>query len=215
MAILAVRARVPFLHLLDITAFVGPPGLFFGRLANFVNGELWGVPLASERQANPPWWSVKYPEEINYVQPEQVQTLIPYLDNPNVQDVYQQVIIEAYSGNNTLVEAMSPMLQARWPSQIFQAVSDGPVLLLVLVMAWLVARKPGIIAGWFLVAYGILRILTEVYREPDEGVALTLGMSRGQTLSVVMIVLGLGLVVWCSQRAVDRVGGLLRVSDSS
>jgi phosphatidylglycerol:prolipoprotein diacylglycerol transferase len=40
----AWHRRVPILSLGDITCAVGPIGLFLGRLANFVNGELWGRP---------------------------------------------------------------------------------------------------------------------------------------------------------------------------
>lgn len=215
MAILAARSGVPFLHLLDVTAFVAPPGLFFGRLANFVNGELWGVPLPASMQADPPWWSIKFPEEINYVSPENVQALAPLLVNPAVEDLPRQVVIEAYSGNEALLEELGSHLVARWPSQFFQAMSDGPILLLVLVLVWLVARKPGIVAGWFLVAYGTLRIITEFFREPDEGLSFILGMSRGQALSVLMILLGIGLIVWCAARNVDRVGGLLSETGTS
>jgi phosphatidylglycerol:prolipoprotein diacylglycerol transferase len=35
---------IPILSLGDITCAVGPIGLFLGRLANFINGELWGRP---------------------------------------------------------------------------------------------------------------------------------------------------------------------------
>ncbi len=35
-------ARIPFRHLADITASAASIGLFFGRIANFINGELWG-----------------------------------------------------------------------------------------------------------------------------------------------------------------------------
>ncbi len=35
---------IPMLHLWDIVATTAPAGLFLGRLANFVNGELWGKP---------------------------------------------------------------------------------------------------------------------------------------------------------------------------
>ena len=43
--------NLPILSLGDITTAVGPIGLFLGRIANFINGELWG------RQADPdlPW----------------------------------------------------------------------------------------------------------------------------------------------------------------
>jgi phosphatidylglycerol---prolipoprotein diacylglyceryl transferase len=40
----ARRRHIPVLSLADVTAAVAPIGLFLGRLANFVNGELWGRP---------------------------------------------------------------------------------------------------------------------------------------------------------------------------
>jgi phosphatidylglycerol:prolipoprotein diacylglycerol transferase len=45
----AWRRRVSILSLGDITCAVGPIGLFLGRLANFINGELWG------RTTDVPW----------------------------------------------------------------------------------------------------------------------------------------------------------------
>jgi phosphatidylglycerol:prolipoprotein diacylglycerol transferase len=43
--VLFARSRhIPFLSLGDITCAVGPIGLFLGRIANFINGELWGRP---------------------------------------------------------------------------------------------------------------------------------------------------------------------------
>lgn len=41
--------KIPFLHLGDVIASTAPAGLFFGRIANFINGELWGKP------ATVPW----------------------------------------------------------------------------------------------------------------------------------------------------------------
>jgi len=41
--------KITFLHLGDIVASAAPAGLFFGRIANFINGELWGKP------SNVPW----------------------------------------------------------------------------------------------------------------------------------------------------------------
>ncbi len=46
--------RLSFLHLGDLVASVAPLGLLFGRLANFINGELWG--RVSERS-----WAVVFP----------------------------------------------------------------------------------------------------------------------------------------------------------
>ena len=43
-AVAAKLTRIPFLTLADLGAIAAPMGLFFGRCANFVNGELWGAP---------------------------------------------------------------------------------------------------------------------------------------------------------------------------
>ena len=49
--------RIPFLRLADTLALAGTPGLFFGRLGNFINGELYGrvthVPWAMVFPADP------------------------------------------------------------------------------------------------------------------------------------------------------------------
>jgi phosphatidylglycerol:prolipoprotein diacylglycerol transferase len=45
----ARRRGIPILSLGDVTCAVGPIGLFLGRIANFINGELWGRP------ADVPW----------------------------------------------------------------------------------------------------------------------------------------------------------------
>ena len=40
----ALHRRIPILSLGDVTTAVAPIGLFLGRIANFINGELWGRP---------------------------------------------------------------------------------------------------------------------------------------------------------------------------
>ena len=55
---LARKEKLPWLRIHDYVACCVPFGLFFGRLANFVNHELWGAPT------NVPW-AVRFPEEIN------------------------------------------------------------------------------------------------------------------------------------------------------
>jgi len=53
---LFARSRgLPMLSLGDVTCTVGPIGLFFGRVANFINGELWG------RAADVPW-AIVFPD---------------------------------------------------------------------------------------------------------------------------------------------------------
>jgi phosphatidylglycerol:prolipoprotein diacylglycerol transferase len=43
-ALFARRCRFPVLALTDLVALCGTPGLFFGRIGNFINGELYGRP---------------------------------------------------------------------------------------------------------------------------------------------------------------------------
>ncbi|MBI3438133.1 MAG: prolipoprotein diacylglyceryl transferase [Proteobacteria bacterium] len=47
--------KIDFVRLADLAAAVTPIGLFFGRIANFINGELWG------RHTNLPWGMI-FPE---------------------------------------------------------------------------------------------------------------------------------------------------------
>ncbi len=54
---LAWKQKLPWLRLHDYVACVTPIGLFTGRLANFVNGELWGAPTSVP-------WAVRFPEVV-------------------------------------------------------------------------------------------------------------------------------------------------------
>jgi phosphatidylglycerol:prolipoprotein diacylglycerol transferase len=55
---LARRQKLDWLRIHDYVACVVPPGLFFGRLANFVNGELWGGVTDAP-------WAVRFCENMN------------------------------------------------------------------------------------------------------------------------------------------------------
>ncbi|MEO5972682.1 MAG: prolipoprotein diacylglyceryl transferase [Sphingomicrobium sp.] len=54
---LARKEKLPWLRIHDYVACCVPFGLFFGRLANFVNHELWGAPTSVP-------WAVRFPEAI-------------------------------------------------------------------------------------------------------------------------------------------------------
>jgi len=210
----ARRNKVSSLHVLDLAALACTGGLFLGRVANFVNAELWGRPLPAAMQTEPPWWSVKYPEEIARWLDDEHQELVVLLtlrlrDVPTVDaSDFEQVVRRARQGEPEVIEALRPLLTAYYPSQLFQAVTDGPILAAALILVWLRPRKPGVVGAWFLISYGVLRISTEFFRQPDEGIDVVLGLSRGQWLSVLMI--GSGLVgLWVvARRAVEPMGGL-------
>ena len=53
----ASRRRLDILRLGDVIAAASPLGLFFGRLANFINGELWGRPTTLP-------WGVVFPDAV-------------------------------------------------------------------------------------------------------------------------------------------------------
>ncbi len=51
----ARRLKIPFYHLADAAALCTPLGLGLGRIANFINGELWGRPFTGP-------WAVIFPK---------------------------------------------------------------------------------------------------------------------------------------------------------
>ena len=200
--------------------FVCPPGRFFGRLANFINAELWGRALPESMQGSSPWWSVKYPQEILEWSPPQRQALEGLRSVVPGNDTFlPNVVRAAAEGNQQVVETLRPLLTAYYPSQLLQALTDGPLLMGVLVLAWWGPRRPGVVGSWFLISYGVMRILTEFVRQPDIGVAglaTPLGeLSRGQVLSVLMTLIGaVGLLI-CVRREVEPIGGLVQTSEKS
>ena len=88
----------------------------------------------------------------------------------------------------------------RHPSQIYQFLLEG---LLLFVLLWFYARKerkPGQVAGMFLLGYGVLRFIAEYFREPDDFLGLLgLGLSMGQWLCIPMILGGAALWFWSHQ----------------
>lgn len=202
-------------HILDVSSICAIPGLCYGRIANFINAELWGRSLPTPMQDNPPWWSVKYPSEITEVwlsdpvTHQEKLALIEPLRSSVIggETFYFNVVSQAQAGNQLVVETIQPLLTAWYPSQLFQALTDGPMLLIALVLIWWKPRKPGVIAGWFLIVYGILRVATEMYRQPDTNVSLIAGLTRGQLLSLLMVFLGVALVAVSAARRSEKLGG--------
>jgi phosphatidylglycerol:prolipoprotein diacylglycerol transferase len=147
----ARRRGLSFLPLGDVTCAAGPIGLFLGRIANFINGELWGRP------SDVPWAMVF----------------------PNG----------------------GPL--PRHPSQLYEATLEGLVLFAVLHV--LVRRgalkRPGTITGAFALGYGMIRILCELFREPDVQLGfLWQGVTMGMLLSLPLMLAGLAFIVAAQRR---------------
>jgi phosphatidylglycerol:prolipoprotein diacylglycerol transferase len=96
----------------------------------------------------------------------------------------------------------------RHPSQVYQFLLEG---LLLFVLLWIYSRRPralGAVGAMFLIGYGVLRFVAEFGREPDAFLGLlAFDLSLGQWLSLPMIVIGVGLLIY-SRRAAARPGGL-------
>jgi phosphatidylglycerol:prolipoprotein diacylglycerol transferase len=76
----------------------------------------------------------------------------------------------------------------RHPSQLYEALLEGPVLLLLL---WGLRKRPfkdGMMVVFFLFFYGVFRFFVEFFREPDPQLGLVLGiLSMGQVLCIAMV----------------------------
>jgi phosphatidylglycerol:prolipoprotein diacylglycerol transferase len=93
---------------------------------------------------------------------------------------------------------------ARHPSQLYEAMTEG--LILFAVLWWLThrmgaLRRPGVIAGAFLVGYGLARSFCELFREPDAGHWFTIGpFTAGILYSLPMILVGILLIRAAARR---------------
>ena len=127
--------------LLDIIACVSPIGIFLGRVANFINGELIG-------KVTNVTWSVIFP----------TVDMLP-----------------------------------RHPSQLYEAALEGLVLFLILNI--LIFKKKyylGASSCLFLICYGVFRIISEFFREPDAQLGYIFSLfTMGSILSFLMILAGL------------------------
>jgi phosphatidylglycerol:prolipoprotein diacylglycerol transferase len=230
----ARRNAIPVGHVMDLASFSACPGLGFGRLANWINGELWGKPLPADMQAGAPWWSVKYPEQMlqegfgHAAELQAIARQIPATSDAVIrgmklapipvragvdQGSAPDILYAACYGGDASVQAkVAPLLTAYWPNNFAQAFTDGVVLFALLAIVWLKPRKPGVITGCFFAFYGALRITTEQLREADAGVFAIGPVTLPMMLSGAMIVGGAAGAWWCARRAVPAMGGLGRTT---
>ena len=85
----------------------------------------------------------------------------------------------------------------RHPSSLYQAILEGPVLFGIL---WIFAARPRpvmAVSGLFLVSYGSLRFISELFREPDRHIGFVAfhWLTQGQLLSVPMLIFGIAFLV--------------------
>jgi phosphatidylglycerol:prolipoprotein diacylglycerol transferase len=89
----------------------------------------------------------------------------------------------------------------RHPSQLYQFALEGVALFIILWWFSIKPRPAGAVSGLFLIGYGIFRFVVEFAREPDSFLGfLALGLTMGQWLSLPMIILGMGMMVWAYRK---------------
>lgn len=211
----ARKYKVPGLHTLDALALVAPIGICFGRLANFVNGELLGRIVRVGAGETLPWWAVKYPQELIERRAEalSVMSVEQRMALDGLESMYggsEMLVREVQRGNGVVTTQLAPLLNGRHPSQLYQAFFEGVLLFAVLWVIWRRPRRAGVISAWFLILYGVGRVFTEFYRLPDAHLVTprVMGLSRGQWLSAGMVVAGavlLGAVM--AMKRGERLGG--------
>ena len=225
----AISHGISRLYLYDLAALVGPVGIFFGRVANYINGELLGRPSPPDFP-----FGVKFPTEILYwpeqdpVRLGQLATVIEKVpgwsaemwttatqqfqtDSGSRETLFrglEQILEAIQSGNVAVKNAIAPLLVERYPSQLFAAVGEGLLLFAILFILWRRPRKPGVISSCFLVFYSIVRIVDEHFRLPDAHLGFQLlELSRGQWLSIGMLFIGLALLfMWGRREALPVMG---------
>ena len=136
----SIKKNLSTLFLLDIIACVSPIGIFLGRIANFINGELVG------KISNVPW-----------------SVIFPSID-----------------------------MMPRHPSQLYEALLEG--LILFVILRILINKKnymTGTCSYVFLICYGVFRVFSEFFREPDSHIGYLFNIfSMGTLLSLIMILFG-------------------------
>ena len=140
------KKNIPVFFFLDVIACVSPIGIFLGRIANFINGELIGKVTTVS-------WSVIFPT----------------------------------------VDSLS-----RHPSQLYEALLEGVVLFFILnKIIFKKVYKMGTCSYLFLIYYGVFRIISEFFREPDAQLGYLFNLfSMGTFLSFLMILVGIFLKIF-------------------
>ena len=84
----------------------------------------------------------------------------------------------------------------RHPSQLYEAILEGIFLFLILnTLIFTKKYKTGTCSCVFLIFYGIFRIISEIFREPDIQVGYLFNLlSMGTVLSFFMIISGLVII---------------------
>lgn len=166
------RQKLHFFDTVDFVAPIVPWGLGFGRIGNYIGGELWGKPTGGD-------WGVVFPASL----PAEYAAL----PAEQLRQLHASGALDAF---------------ARHPSQLYQAALEGLAMGVVLWLYSRKPRPRYAVSGLFALLYGAFRFAVEFVREPDAHLGyLAFGwLTMGQLLSLPLVALGLFLL-WLSRRS--------------
>ncbi len=171
----------------DMLAVSIPLGYTFGRLGNFINGELYGRVTAAD-------WGMIFPYAKKF-------------------SSSSEWVIETASKAGIDISAAGNYINLpRHPSQLYEAFFEGVFLWAVM---WFILRKrkhaPGELIGSYILGYGFIRFFIEYFREPDADIGFILELSgknssihkldsflnfsMGQLLCFIMIISGAAVII--------------------
>jgi phosphatidylglycerol:prolipoprotein diacylglycerol transferase len=164
--------RLHFFDTMDFVAPLVPAGLGFGRLGNYIGGELWGKLTGGH-------WGVIFPRSLG--------SEFSSMSMEELRKLHASGALDAY---------------ARHPSQLYQAALEGLVMFVVLFFYSQKPRPRYAVSGLFALLYGIFRFLVEFVRVPDTQLGyLAFGwLTMGQLLSLPLVAVGL-VLLWLSRSA--------------
>lgn len=196
--------KISVWHVIDLCVLGSSLGFMFGRIANFINGELYGREASATLA-----WAVKFPQEMfvwvskeftrlrdvapavdalgsihteNGDLPVNASVWQSWLDSYGrdlnsrsfVHETLEQIIGAIQGGNEAVRVALAPALTPRHPSQLYQMFLEGFLVFVILMFVWRKPQKPGVVSGWFGVLYCVARIIGEQFRMPDAHIGFQL-----------------------------------------
>ncbi|MFT4175082.1 MAG: prolipoprotein diacylglyceryl transferase [Luteolibacter sp.] len=220
----ARKHKVSWTGLGDGLCVVAPLGLFFGRMANFINGELYG------RISQTAAWTMKFPLALmDHAAPEfrrfddaayaaaQVEPKLHAAyeametasaqDYPYAKNVFFEQLLDANRHSEAVNQAIAPFLEPRHPSQLYEGALEGLLLFAILWTVRICRPKApnGLLTGLFFALYAIFRIIGEQFREPDS--AMVGVLTKGQFLSFFMFAFAAAFLIYAWKGGRKAVGG--------
>jgi phosphatidylglycerol:prolipoprotein diacylglycerol transferase len=221
-----LKSRAPVVHMGDVGCTAGAFGAICVRLANFLNGELYG------RETSVPWamhFKVKngHGNELFMQNGQWFESALKLQENGEYARMY--VPTQPYHLGYELMQRSGEsvrhidaahvppdlqhtMLQVitspRHPSQLYQLVLEGLLVFSFMIFMRKRVKRAGVLAGIFFAGYAGARFIGEFFREPDKQfqsaenpMGTVLGpLSMGQLLSLGMLAFGVGVIIYFSKR---------------